>query len=458
MPDAVTRPLLTIAVVDDDPQALRMISTALEGLAVEVLTASQAETGFEIIRSKRPQVVLLDLVMPGVEGMEMLERIVEFDPVAEVILMTGHYSTDSAVEAIRKGAGDYLSKPLDLSRLRERIQRLLDEAQRRRHAREVDAEAIRAFSFEGIVARSALMLDLIAKVRRIAPHFRTVLVSGATGTGKELFARALHKLSPVSHQKMAVSNCAAIVDTLFESELFGYVKGAFTGAAQDKMGLFEYANGGSVFLDEIGELPLAAQAKLLRVLQEQEVQRVGSPIVRKVDVRVIAATNRNLKELVAERKFREDLYYRLAMLEINIPPLAHRAEDLPLLLRHFVERFGKQYGRPIQGLTRRAQTLLARYPWPGNVRELENLLGNACMMAEGNVIDVHDLPASVRERTQVPAESPLITMSEMELVHFKRVLQQVGGNKVRAGEVLDISRGKLYRLLGDLKKREKLSP
>jgi DNA-binding NtrC family response regulator len=452
VPDA--SPLLVILVIDDDRQALEMVSMALAHESVEILTAADANEGLALLRARRPQVVLLDLVLPGVKGMEMLERIVEFDPVVEVILMTGQYSTESAVEAIQKGAGDYLSKPLDLARLRERVDLLLEEARKRRHASHVDGEALRTFCFEGIIGRSPLMLELFAKVRRIGPHFRTVLVTGATGTGKELVARALHRFSPAPSAVFAVCNCAAIVDTLFESELFGYTKGAFTGATQDKIGLFEYANGGTVFLDEVGELPLGAQAKLLRVLQEQEVQRVGSPAVRKVNVRVVAATNRDLRQLVAENKFREDLFYRLAMIEIAIPPLVNRREDLPLLQRHFIEGFAKQYGRPLQGLTRRAQILLAHYSWPGNVRELENLLGNACLMAESTVIDVQDLPTQLRSprSPESPSTAGLISMREMELRHVQQVLAHVGGNKVRAGEILGMSRGKLYRLIGELKK------
>jgi DNA-binding NtrC family response regulator len=448
-------PLLTILAVDDDRQALQMIATALKQESVEILVSTNAEEGFDLVRSRRPQVVLLDLVLPGVKGMELLERIVEFDPVIEVILITGKYSTESAIEAIRKGAGDYLSKPVDLAHLRARITVLLEEARKRRHASQLDAQALQTFTFEGIIGRSPLMLDLFAKVRRIAPHFRTALVTGVTGTGKELFARALHSLSSARHATFAVCNCAAIVESLFESELFGYTKGAFTGATQDKVGLFEYANGGTVFLDEVGELPLGSQAKLLRVLQEHEIQRVGSPAVRKVNVRVIAATNCDLRQLVVEKKFREDLYYRLSMLEITIPRLADRREDLPLLERHFIDAFAKEYSRPLQGLTRRARAVLAGYSWPGNVRELENVLGKACLMGEGNVIDVRDLPEHLRNPKPMTTsnDGELISMQEMELRHLQHVLAESGGNKAQAGKILGISRGKLYRLLGELKRR-----
>jgi transcriptional regulator with PAS, ATPase and Fis domain len=294
-----------------------------------------------------------------------------------------------------------------------------------------------------------LMLAVFTRIRRVAPHFRTALVTGATGTGKELVATALHRLSPVAAGRFAVVNCSAVVETLFESELFGHVKGAFTGAAQDKVGLFEYANGGTVFLDEIGDMPLETQSKLLRVLENGEIQRVGSPVVRQVNVRVIAATNRSLPEMMAEKRFREDLYYRLSMVEISLPGLRERKEDLPLLARHFIEQFSAQYGKAIRGLTPRAELLLGRYSWPGNVRELKSALGNACMMADGDMIDVRDLPEQLRSRaSEEPAEqNELLPLAEMERSYVLRVLESVGGNKVRAAKILGINRATVYRIV-----------
>jgi DNA-binding NtrC family response regulator len=446
--------ILKLLAIDDTVQNLELISEALAQEGVSILTASDADEGFDLFLQNRPNVVLLDLVMPKVKGMELLEKLVAADPGAEVILMTAHYSTESAVEAIQKGACDYLTKPLDLNKLRVKIYSLLSEAEQRRRTHQLDHAMLDACQFEGMIGRGPAMLDTFARIRRIAPHFQTVLITGATGTGKELAARALHKLSPSSQGKFAVCNCSALVETLLESELFGYVKGAFTGANQDKMGVFEYANHGTIFLDEIGELPLPAQAKLLRVLQEKQVQRVGSPVLHDVDVRVIGATHRNLRNMVAEGSFREDLYYRLSMVEIALPKLSERREDLQLLQKHFVDKFAGQYGKPIKGITRRAQLQMANYHWPGNVRELENVVGNAAMMAEGTTIDLNDLPEPLRSystRSAASEDANLITLEELHKRHLLRVLEHVGGNKARAAEILGISRATVYEMLAKIK-------
>jgi DNA-binding NtrC family response regulator len=439
--------------IDDEPQSLELIKDALSAAGMQIFTANGSQEGLQSFKRIRPQIVLLDLMMPGVHGFQMLESILEADPGTEVILMTAHYSTESAVEAIQKGATDYFNKPLEVEKLRLRISQILSEAEKRRATHRLDLELLDAFQFEGIVARSPVMLEVFAKIRRIAPHFRTVLVSGATGTGKELVAHALHRLSPVASNAFVVCNCSAIVETLIESELFGYVKGAFTGANQDKIGVFEYANHGTVFLDEIGELPLTAQGKLLRVLQNHEIQRIGSPVLRNVDVRVIAATNRNLKSMVGDGTFREDLYYRLGAAEIQLPRLLERREDLPLLQTYFVEKFAKEYKKAVKGLTHRAQARMSSYPWPGNIRELENVLSNACMMADGAVIDLNDLPESVRDlATDGPGQDEiLISLEELQKRHILRVLDQVGENKTQAAEILGISRATLYQFLADAK-------
>lgn len=447
---------LKLLAIDDEAQSLEMIQSALATQGVEITTSQDPEAGFEIFRRIRPRIVLLDLVMPNIGGMELLERMTAVDPGVEVILTTAHYSTESAVEAIQKGATDYLIKPLDIEKLRSRIATLLADAETRQRTLRLDQELIDAYQFEGMVGRSPLMLEVYAKIRRIAPHFRTVLVTGATGTGKELVAKALHHLSPVSRGPFVVCNCSALVDNLVESELFGYAKGAFTGAIQDKVGMFEHADKGAIFLDEIGELSPSAQAKLLRVLQNRQVQRVGSLTPRNVDIRVIAATHRNLKKMVQDGQFREDLYYRLAVVEIPLPPLASRREDLPLLERFFIQKYAAEYDKPVAGLARRAQTRLASYPWPGNVRELENVIGNACMMVEGNLIDVQDLPERLRGPLDedIAAEDAFVSLEEMQRRHVMRVLEGVGGNKARAAEVLGIGRATIYQMLSRMKDDE----
>jgi DNA-binding NtrC family response regulator len=449
--------VLKLLAIDDNLENLALIAASLERESLEILTENDPEVGFETFLRVRPRIVLLDMVMPKVSGMELLERIVAVDPGVEVILITAHYSTESAVEAIQKGACDYLNKPLDVKKLRSRIASIVLEAERRQMTLRLDQELVDAFQFEGMVGRSPLMMEVFAKIRRVAPHFRTVLVTGATGTGKELAALALHRHSPAARGQFVVCNCSTLVENLVESELFGYVRGAFTGAIQDKPGLFEHADGGTILLDEIGELSPAAQAKILRVLQNRQVQRVGSLALRNIDVRVIAATHRNLKAMVRQGQFREDLYYRLAVVEITLPTLANRREDLPLLERYFIEKFAAEYKRPIAGLARRAQTRLATYPWSGNIRELENVIGNACMMVDGTLIDIADLPERFRGPLTAEAlmDDKFLSLEEVQRRHVIQVLEGVGGNKVRAAEILGISRATIYQLLSKMKLEER---
>jgi transcriptional regulator with PAS, ATPase and Fis domain len=294
------------------------------------------------------------------------------------------------------------------------------------------------------------MWELFSRIRRVAPHYRTALITGQTGTGKELAARALHRLSPVNRGNFVVLNCSAVVETLFESELFGHVRGSFTGANSDKMGLFEHADKGTIFLDEIGDMPLGTQAKLLRVLQNQEVLRVGSLTPRRVDVRVIAATHRDLRAAIAAKQFREDLYYRLSMVELHTPSLAERKEDIPLLTRYMVEKYSHQFEKEVRGLTQRAQILLARHGWPGNVRELENVIGHGCMMAIADTIDVRDLPEYLRLPAGAVPSQPNASVAmdggsleESEKRIIQEALQATGGNQSEAARQLRIGRDAL---------------
>lgn len=432
-----------LVAIDDDPLSLELVSESLSEDGLEIHTSTDPELGFDIILRERPQIVLLDLMMPNVTGMELLERIVQMDPSMDVVLMTAHYSTESAVEAIKKGASDYVNKPLDIPVFRQRIQKLVAGSRRRQRARELDSELLETCQFEGMVGRSPLMWEVFALIQRVAPHFRNCLVTGTTGTGKELVAKALHKLSPVALRPFVVCNSAAVVETLVESELFGHVKGAFTGATYDKTGLFEQANGGVLFLDEIGDMPMATQAKLLRVLQNQEIQRVGSMAVRKVDVRVVAATNYDLRLRISEKLFREDLYYRLSMVELHTPNLVERKEDLPLLESYFIKKFAQQYNKEVTGMTHRAQLVLANHIWPGNVRELENVIGHGCMMAVDGKIDIHDLPQYLRGSAPVTAAPDDQSLDGQERHLLLSALQNAGNNQVQAAKALGISRDRL---------------
>ncbi|HUO15043.1 MAG TPA: sigma-54 dependent transcriptional regulator [Verrucomicrobiae bacterium] len=439
--------------IDDDAGTLELISDVFAGQDIEILLADDAETGIRLFLEQRPKIVLLDYVLPETSGIEVLDRLLAEDPAANVIMITGHYSTEAAIEAIQKGACDYLTKPVDMQRLRDRVSSVLSEAEIRRKTLLLDQELLKACQFEGIVSRSPLMLEVFAKIRRVAPHFRTTLLTGATGTGKELVARALHRLSPAQKDRFVAVNCSGLVENLAESELFGYARGAFTGAVQDRAGLFESADRGTIFLDEVGELTLAVQSKLLRVLQDRQVRRVGASASRAVDLRVVAATNRDLRAMVRDGKFREDLYYRLAVVEIALPGLANRREDLPLLQRHFLQKFAAEYRKSIAGLTRRAQSRMATYSWPGNVRELENVIGNACMMAEGKFLDVDDLPQWLQatQADQLVMDESHLSLEEVQRRHILRVLEAVGGNKMRAAEILGVGRATIYQILARMK-------
>jgi DNA-binding NtrC family response regulator len=444
--------------VDDDPEFLAFLLTALERDGLEIVTTTEPEKAAELFKKIRPQVVLSDMVMPKRTGMEVLEDITNLDPSADVILLTGQYTPEAAVEAIEKGASDFIAKPVPIQVLRDRVYKLIEESQQRFHASNLESQLLESHTFHGIIGRSHAIQDVFRRISRIAPHYQTVLITGPSGSGKELVARALRELSPVASGPFVIVNCAAIVETLFESELFGHVKGSFTGAAGDKVGMFEAANEGTLFLDEVEELSLPGQAKLLRVLQERHVQRVGATTAKPVNVRVIAATNRDLRKMVEERKFREDLFYRIAMVEVRVPTLVDRPEDIELLVQHFIHLYADRFKKDVTGVTRAAQATLFRYGWPGNIRELENAIGNAVMMADKETIDIVHLPDEIRGATSVERRTvssgpgqflpdPNWTLEELEKHYIEYVLDLENGNVPKAAARLGVPRSTLYSRL-----------
>jgi DNA-binding NtrC family response regulator len=448
----VTMPRTTLkpCILDGDSVHLELLSSVISEMGYEAVPTSDPEEALQLVKRGRCRLVFADMQVPGMSGIEFIERALKNDPGAHIIAMTAEYTLDSALEAIRRGAADFQPKPLDVVRLRRTLEDVSALYDQRRRVKALEEQLLKDLEFHGIVGKSPAMLEVFDFARKVARHYTNVLVVGPTGTGKELVARAIHQLSPVQSQKLAVCNCSAMVDTLLESQLFGHMRGAFTGATDTRPGLFEYANGGTVFLDEIGETSMAMQAKLLRVIQNREIQRVGSPEVRQVNVRLIAATNRDLRAEVLSGRFREDLFYRLSSIQIRIPSLAERLEDIPLLMNFLLKKYNAAYGKNLSGLTRRAQTVLLQHNWPGNVRELENVISSACITATGDFIDLADLP----EHMQRPNPRSLdgddwkpLSLDEISLLHIRKVLEMCRGNRMRAAQVLGIGRTSLYRYL-----------
>ncbi len=448
--NGAVKPLVDICVLDDEPAMIEMLTETLSSFGYRCVGTSDPQQALDFVSTGKGRIVLCDLKMPAMDGLTFLEQSLQRDPGVYVILMTGFYSLESAIEAIKRGAYDYLPKPLDRQRLKKTIGELAEQFQRQRRIHDLERQLVSDLEFHGIVSRSPAMIDVFETVRKISRHYVNVLLVGPTGSGKELVAHAIHQMSPVANQRLAVCNCSAIVDTLLESQLFGHVRGSFTGATETRAGLFEYANGGTVFLDEVGETSLAMQAKLLRVIQNREIQRVGSPEIHRVDVRLIAATNRDLRTEVAAGRFREDLFYRLSTIQIRIPSLAQRLEDIPALVTFFIKKYNAAFGKDIQGLTRRAQAALLQHHWPGNVRELENVISSAALVTLNNFIDVHDLPEQLQkpDRMATPGKSwrPL-PLDQVRRDHIERVLDLCSGNRVRAAQMLGIGRTSLYRYL-----------
>jgi DNA-binding NtrC family response regulator len=458
----------TLLAIDDEPGMLALVDRFVTGLNFKVVCHTEGRLALAEVADLHPDVVIVDLQMPELNGLEVLRGIREIDPACAVILMTGHASVDSAIEAVRLGALDYLTKPLDFERLRELLTTVEKGIERRETMLKIDADVAHQFEFHGMIGRSAVMQDLFDSIRRLAPHVRTVLVTGETGTGKELVAQALHQVGPRRERRFVTVNCSAVVDTLFESELFGHQRGAFTGATETKTGVFEHADKGVLFLDEIGELPTTVQPKLLRAVEYGELQRVGSLETRRVDVHVIAATNRDLRAASGTGQFRSDLFYRLGIMEIHVPPLRERTGDIPLLTAAFMRDCAKRMNRPVSGITTAAEHILQAARWDGNVRELRNVVERACLLSETRMLGEKDIFAAMKTfQRSAPAPAPGARppagdeldatddlLSTVQRSQIDRILKRVGGNKTQAARLLGISRRSLYRWIDRLERAD----
>ena len=464
-----------VLVVDDEPNLRRVLSAQLERDGYEVHTAEDGEGALGVLKDHHIDLVITDLRMPKMDGMELLRRALELDESLPVVMITAHGTVDNAVEALKTGAFDYITKPFDQAEVRGIVRKAL----RTRDLSETEATRSPAASVPadarfGIIGKSQAILDIYDVISRVAATPTTVLISGESGTGKELVARALHENSTRKDKPFIKVNCAAIPRDLMESELFGYERGAFTGAVSSKPGRFELASGGTLFLDEIGSIPVEMQVKLLRALQESEFERVGGVKTLRVDVRLVAATNSDLKREIAAGTFREDLFYRLNVVPIRLPSLRERAGDIQLLVKHFVEKFNLRLNKKVQSVSAEVSELLRRHAWPGNIRELENVVERAVLFCDGDVISVDDLPADVRQADgarSAPEPGELVgdpgvegdglkervkaAMSRLERTLIIKALDQTGGNVTHAARILKISRKGLQLKMKELGLRER---
>jgi DNA-binding NtrC family response regulator len=431
-----------VLVVDDEAIVRESLRDWLSDIGHQVLTAENGPQALEIIQKEEPRIVITDLVMPGMDGIELLKRVKAISPSTEVIVITAYGSIPTAITAMREGAYDYIEKPfcperaeLLIEKLTEH-QRLLEENIALQHKLE------ERYRFENIIAKSPRMQQVIEVIKVVAKSHATVLITGETGTGKELVAQAIHSQSHRRGKPFIAISCAALPESLLESELFGHEKGSFTGAYAQKKGKFEVANRGTLFLDEIGEMSTNIQVHLLRVLEEKEFTRVGGNEPIKVDVRVISATNRDMKQALAKGQFREDLYYRLNVVNIELPPLRERKEDIILLARHFLKKFALENDKEVSGFSAEATDFLLKYDWPGNVREMENAIERAIILAQNPVIEVSDL--SQQDLVAAGATSAAKNLKQVEKKHIQDVLAETGGNYTEAARILGISRMTLY--------------
>lgn len=437
-----------LAVVDDEAVARKRLVEAFsrDGYAVEAY--GDAESFLDRAAKAPFDVVLLDWRLPGLDGLEALSRLKKLGTQAEAILVTGHGGLDTAIEAIKRGAFHFVAKPFKLAEIRSLVRAAADKAALGRENRRLRQALREDAGLESMIGASVSMREVFELIRKIAPVGCNVLIEGSSGTGKALAARAIHRLSPRRDQAFVSFNCGAFAEELIASELFGHEKGAFTGAAATRVGLLESAGGGTVFLDEIGEMPLAMQVKLLHVIQERQILRVGGTKPIGLDIRVVAATNRDLKQEVAKGLFREDLYYRLNVVGLRLPRLAERQDDIPLLARHFLDKYSLLFHKSVSGIDATAMRILAQYGFPGNVRELENIVERAVALCDSDTIGEADLPRDLRQMDFASLEGDrLESLTAMERRHIARVLERTGRNKGLAAQILNIPRTTLWRKL-----------
>jgi two-component system response regulator HydG len=447
---------IRVLIVDNDAAHANTVAESLRRVGYDCAVATSGSKGAEMISSQSFDVVITDLKMYDIDGFELLKRTKESLPQAEVILVTGHATVASAVQAMQQGAFNYLQKPLDLAQLRVVTEKAAEAARLRWINAELSRRLDEKFGFEGVVGSSPQMNAVIERLKRIAPTDATVLITGETGTGKELVAQAIHQNSPRKNKPFVALNCAALSENILESELFGHIKGAFTDASADRVGKFEYAHGGTLFLDEVGDMPLATQIKLLRVLESGEINRVGSNEPIKVNVRILSATNQNLEDAIAAGTFRSDLYHRLKVVTIALPRLTERAQDIPLLIEHFLRQFSRRHHRQIKNISPTARMKLLTYNWPGNVRELRNTIESMVVVDIDGVLDIDDLPlefagqnaASTDAAAAAPAGMNSLIgkpLEEVEKLCIAETLKFTGGNREQAAQMLAIGERTLYR-------------
>ena len=435
-----------ILFVDDDQQILEIVSTYLSRFGYVVDTVNNGPAAIEKIHQRDYAVVFTDLIMPEISGLDLLKSVKRSNPATEVVIVTGYGTIESAIEALKLGGYDYLQKPINFERLKILIERILEKRKLLLENIQIKQRLKDRFSFDQLVGKSPKMQQIYEIIDRISTGSPTVLIQGESGTGKELVANVIHQNSVRRDKPFIPVNCGAIAEGLLESELFGHVKGAFTGAIKDNIGLFKAADGGTLFLDEIAEVPPALQVKLLRALQERKIRPVGDTHEFGIDVRVIAATNRELEHAIENKTFRKDLYYRLNVISVHLPPLREIKEDIPHLVQHFMKKFSKETHRQVARVAPEALDLLMSYDWPGNVRQLENIIERAFALGEGDMICVKDLPSEIRNMDrQMNISDANLNLVENEKVLIKRALQQTLGNKAEAAQLLGINITTVYR-------------